>query len=45
MKCGLCENSQAFLILEDMRGICIPCLVKVKMFKVEAPNPFEEVIK
>jgi hypothetical protein len=39
--CGLCEESQAFLVLENMRGVCVPCMVKVKQFKVQAPNPFQ----
>ena len=39
--CGLCENSQAFLMLENMRGVCVPCMVKVKRFNITAPNPFE----
>jgi hypothetical protein len=39
--CGLCKKSQAFLMLEDMQGICVPCMVKVKQFNITAPNPFQ----
>ena len=39
--CGLCEKSQAFLMLEDMKGVCIPCMVRVKQFNITAPNPFQ----
>ena len=39
--CGLCEKSQGFLILEGMRGVCVPCMVKIKKFSIQAPNPFQ----
>jgi hypothetical protein len=39
--CGLCQQSQSFLILEGMKGVCLPCMVKVKQFSISAPNPFQ----
>ncbi len=39
--CGLCNNSQAFLMLENMRGVCVPCMLKVKRFYISAPNPYQ----
>jgi hypothetical protein len=39
--CGLCEKSEPFLILENMRGVCVPCMVKVKEFSISAPNPYQ----
>lgn len=39
--CGLCESSQAFLMLESMRGVCVPCMVKIKQFSISAPNPYQ----